>query len=107
MMINEVVIEDIKFWNELSYKLDPLEIRILELIYMNKSYVLGRLINDLKNMYKLKYSKPPIIKRLEALMEFGLIVLIRGKPLVISSVIGIEENIKVLLTISKERYQLR
>ena len=106
-MFNEVIYKDLEFWDNLSYKLDITEIRILELIYNNKTYSLDKLIKDLKNIYKINNSKPTIIKKSRKLRDFGIVELISGKPLMINEIIGIENNIKKLLIISKERYKLK
>ena len=105
-MREEIILQDIQFWNNLSIEIGVREIRILELIYRNKTYMLDNLIKELRIKYKINFSKTTILKILNKLYNDGTLMLIKGKPLFINSIIGIEENIRKLLAISKERYQL-
>ena len=107
MLNQEVILRDLEQWNELSYKISIIDIRILELIYDNKTYILDKLIKELKFIYKISYSKVTIIKKLKKLKEYGLIEIISGCPMMINEIIGIENNVKKLLIISKERYALK
>ena len=103
----EIIYKDLKFWNNLSEELGLREIRILELVYKNKVYMLNNLIKELKIKYKINFSKTTIIKILNNLNKKGVIQIIKGKPLFINEIIGLDKNIKTLLIISKERYKLK
>jgi len=108
MKIREtIILQDLNFWENISTALNVNEIRLLELIYKNKNYMFDLLINDLKKCYHIKISKSTARRIILKFDKLGLISLVKSKPLFINEVIGLEDNMRKVLIISKNRYQLK
>jgi len=103
----EVIIQDLEYWDNILIDLGVEDIRVLEIIKDNETIILDSLIKELKLRYKLKFSKNKVRKILSYLKERGLITLIKTTPLCINQMIGIENNIKKLIFLGKERYKLK
>ena len=102
----EIVQKDLKFWNDLSYSLDIERIRIIEIIYDHGVLSFDSLIKFLSRKYSINLTKRVVRKILGKIKEKGLIQIIPTHPLQINSVIGIEDDLKKLLILSKSRLRL-
>jgi hypothetical protein len=103
----EIIFKEIEFWDKLLTELGTEDLRVLEIINDNETITLDSLIKELKLRYKLDFSKNKVRKIIFELKGRELLILIKSVPLFISQVKGIEEDIKKLIILGKERYKLK
>lgn len=86
-------------WFDISLKLDVVEIRLLDRIYNEDTYV----INKLKATPGLKASKKTIYNKVKRLDELDLVNIISKNPMVIDPIEDIRKPVSKLIALGYKR----
>ncbi len=94
-----------EYLKRLCYKVDELEVKILDCIYKREMYVFPYLIRKLKAKYHIKQTPRTIQRRLKKLEKIGLIKLIpKTSPLCFKLID--KKMINKLIFVSKKYYKI-